>query len=497
MKINSFIIDERSEDRTTNRSRTTIQRIDVDSQCHLTFLEKLNFQDYFWKKQPTFDEAFEYIVKEDPKFYLETFCTNEMKKEIAKNMKEFISSIKSISLDSNVQALLQHSKWASEQIEKMKKGRKINCFLAKQKDYIYTRPEYEKKVKGVVDELFVCMKVYPKERKYFHFTTVNFQKFRKEHENKNFKFERKVGVISFAAVKSAVADELLEAMELYENDQYKFVYTQTQEEAIQKWSQVSTEENWQFLNHLHSEGRYIYSRKASLLKEKPTEKYIKQKLTTSNIKALFEAESDDCVNLIALNKDEADRAETLLEDFICEVEIFYDERILNIIDSEEFETRFGQWKGKYLLDRVEEANVNPEGFIIATDDVIDKIQDQLGVKYCSKRSKIGKERYETVATRPIILPDLFKELEAQAEFQKMNTKYCCEISKKFLEPHLANCWLTGKKDSYTSFRVHLIAEHAEFLNVDALVCPCTTFMFPVNDSFVMQSKFSSKYITGT
>lgn len=468
----------------------------MDSQCHLTFLEKLNFQDYFLKTQPTFDMKFRY-VKEEPKFYLETFCTDEMKKEIAKNVNGFISSIKSISLDSNVQALLQHSKSASELIEKNINEKKINCFLAKQKDYIYTRPECEKIVRGVVDELFVCMKVYTKEQKYFHFTTDDFQKFRKKHENKTFKFERKVGVISFAAVKSDVADELLEAMGLCESDQYKFVFTQTQAEAIQKWSQDSTEEIWQFLNQIHSEGRYIYSRKAMLLKEKPTEKYIKQKLTTSKVRALFEAESDDCINLIALNKDEADRAETLLKDCICEVYICYDERVLNIIESKEFKTRFSPWKGKYLLDGVEEAKVNPEGFIIATDDVIDKIQDHLGVKYCSKMSKIGKERYVTVATRQIILPDLSKELEGQAEFQKMDTKYHCEISKKILEPHLANCWLRGKKDSYTSFRVHLIADHAEFLNVDALVCPCTTFMFPVNESFGMQSKFNSWYITGT
>lgn len=91
------------------------------------------------------------------------------------------------------------------------------------------------------------------------------------------------------------------------------------------------------------------------------------------VRVLFEVELDDCINLIVLNKDEVDRVEIFLEDCICEVNICYNEEVVNIINLEEFKKCFGLWKGKYLFDGIEEVKGNLEGFIIVIDDVIDKI----------------------------------------------------------------------------------------------------------------------------
>lgn len=260
--ISFSFIEEEKKGHSENRKGKTTKRINVETHDHLMFLKKLKFKDFFMQKHPSFDGEFRYD-KDDSVFYLVTSCTEEMKIEIEKTMNEFISSLKHIILDSKVKALLfeKHSKCASDFKQKLK-DRKLNCFLIKPRGCIYTTPEYEEKVKEVVDEHFLCMTVHPEEPRYFHFTTENFQKFRIDHENKDFIFERNVGVISFAAVKSAVADKLTKAMSLYESDECKFVYTPMQAEAIQKWGPQKREEYWLFLNNLHSEGRYIYSRKA-------------------------------------------------------------------------------------------------------------------------------------------------------------------------------------------------------------------------------------------
>lgn len=475
MKINSFIIDQRRQDHTKSRSGKTIQRIDVDSLCHLNFLEKLNFQDYFLQKQPTFDGKFRFL-KEDDKFYLETLCTNEIRDEIANTKHIFISSIKPIRLDPNVQALLfaKDSKCASD-LKKKLKERTVNCLFIEQKKYIFAMSEYVEKVEEVVGELFLCMTVLPKEPRYFHFTTESFQKFRNRYENKDFEFERKFGVISFAAVKSAVSDELLEAMRWYESGECKYVFTPSQAEAIKKWCPEKNEKNWLFLNQLHSEGRYIYSKRALLLKEKPTEEYIKQKLTTKQIHALFETVSVDCVNLMALNKNEADRAEALLKDSICEVSFGYTDEIFKKINSEGFKKHFGMWNGKFVFDGLESEE---EIHLFATDDVVYRLKEFVFGNSCPNKKG-------TVSTKPIIHQDLCEKFETN--LMEIENKYGCKITKKFLGPHLANCWILGNKKDY--FRVHLIAGHAESLNVDAVVCPCTSVMFPVNDCFGMFSKY--------
>lgn len=241
MKIDSFIIDERIQDHTKSRSEKTIRRIDVDSPWHLNFLEKLNFQDYFLQKQPTFDGEIRYL-KEDRQFYLETLCTNEIRDEIEKTKNIFISSIKPVMLDPNVQTLLfaKDSKCALD-LKKKLKERTLNVIFMEQKKYIFAMSEYVEKVEEVVGELFLCMNILPKEPRYFHFTTENFQKFRKRYEHKDFEFERKIGFISFAAVKSAVADELLEAMRWYESGKCEYVYTPSQAEAIKKWGHEKKE----------------------------------------------------------------------------------------------------------------------------------------------------------------------------------------------------------------------------------------------------------------
>lgn len=452
----------------------------MDSQWHLNFLEKLNFQDYFLQKQPTFDGKFRY-VKEDSKFYLETLCTNEIRDEISETKDIFISSIKPIRLDCNVQALLfsKHSKCASDLKQKLKE-RTVNCLFIEQKKYIFAMSEYVKKVEEVINELFLCMTVPYKDPRYFHFTTENFQKFRKRYENKDFEFERKFGAISFAAVKSAVADELLEAMRWYESGKCEYVYTPSQAEAIKKWGTEKKEENWVVLNQLHSEGRYIYSRRALLLKEKPTEEYIKQKLTTKQIHALFETVSDDCVNLMALNKNEADRAEALLKDSICEFFFGFTDKILEKINSEGFKKQFGMWNGKFVFDGLESKE---EIHLFATDDALYRLKEFVFGNSCPNKK-------ETVSTKSIIHQDFCEKFETN--LMEIENKYGCKISKKFLGPHLANCWILGKKKDY--FRVHLIAGHAESLNVDAVVCPCTSVMFPVNDCFGMFSKYLIRQI---
>lgn len=479
MKIKSFIIDEGRQDHTKSRSGKTIQRIDVDSQWHLNFLEKLNFQDYFLQKQPTFDREFRYF-KEDRKFYLETLCTNEIRDEIEKTKDIFISSIKPVMLDPNVQTLLfaKDSKCALD-LKKKLKERTLNVLFIEQKKYIFALSEYVEKVEEVVGELFLCMNILPKEPRYFHFTTENFQKFRKRYEHKDFEFERKIGLISFAAVKSAVADELLEAMRWYESGKCEYVYSPSQAEAIKKWGPEKKEKNWLFLNELHSEGRYIYSRRALLLKEKPTEEYIKQKLTTKQIYALFETVSDDCVNLMAFNKNDADRAEALLKDSICEVFFGYTDEILEKINSEGFKKHCGIWNGKFVFDGLE---LKDEIHIFATDDVVYRLKEFVFGNSCPNKKG-------TVSTKSIIHQDLCEKFESN--LMEIENRFSCKISKKFLGPHLANCWILGNKKDY--FRVHLIAGHAESLNVDAVVCPCTSVMFPVNDCFGMFSKYYANY----
>lgn len=451
------------------------------------FLKKLKFKDSFLQKHPSFDEEFRYD-KDDSKFYLVTSCTDEMKIEIERTMNKFISSIKSIILDSNVKALLvvKDSNCVSDFKQKLK-DRKVNCCMIKPEGCIYTTPEYVEKVEEVVAEFFVWMTVHPNKRSYFHFTTENFQKFRIEHENKNFTFERKVGAISFAAVKSAVADELLKALGLYESDKCKFVHTPMQTEAIQKWGPQKQEEYWHFLNLLHSEGRYISSEKTLLLNQKPTEEYIKQKLAKSKIMALFEVESDYCVNLIALNSIEADKAVKVLEDSIHEIPIHYSDALVKDISSNDFKEHFYKWKGKYLFDGFETALKDPERILLATDDIADEFSDLLEGKFCKQKSRGLEQTYRTDATRAIINPDLFGEVEAQVNPREIEEKYHCKISREFLEPQLANCWLMENDNSHI-LRVHLITGHAESLNVDAVVCPCTSFMFPVNDCFGLYSK---------
>lgn len=450
-------------------------------------LKKLKFKDFFLKKHPSFDGEFRYI-KDDFKFYLETLCTDEMKIEVEKTVHEFISLLKPIGLDSNVKALLvvMDSNCTSDFEQKLK-DRKLDYFLIKPGGCIYTTPEYEEKVREVVVEFFICMTVHPKEPRYFHFTTENFQKFRIEHENKNFTFERKVGAISFAAVKSAVADELTKAMGLYKSDKCKFVFTPMQAEAIQIWGPKEKEKYWLFLNDLHSEGRYFYSRKAFLLNQKPAEEYIKRKLTTSNIKALFEVESDNCVNLMAMNSFETDKAVKVLEDSIQEIPICYTDALMKKISSDDFKQYLDKWEGKYLFDGLKTAIEDPEGILLATDDIVDDFKDLLDGKFCKQKSRGLEQTYRT-DTRAIINPDLFREVEAQVNIREIEEKYHCKISKEFLEPKLVSCWLMRNEDS-SSIRVHLIAGHAESLNVDAVVCPCTSAMFPVNDSFGLYSKY--------
>lgn len=488
--ISFSFIEEGKKDHAENRKEKTTRKINVESHDHLMFLKNLKFKDFFMQKHPSFDGEFRYD-KDDSVFYLATSCTEEMKIEIEKTKNEFISSLKHVILDSKVKALLfeKDSKCASDFKQKLK-DRKLNCFLIKPGGCIYTTPEYEEKVKEVVDELFLCMTVRPEEPSYFHFTTENFQKFRIDHENKDFIFERNVGVISFAAVKSAVADELTEAMHLYESGKCKFAHSPMQTEAIQKWGPQKREEYWLFLNKLHSEGRYFHSKKAYLLHQKPTEVYVKHKLTESNIGALFEVESDYCVNLIALNSVEADKAVKVLEDSIHEIPIYYTDTLVKDISSHDFKEHFDKWKGKYLFDGFETALQDPERILLATDDIADEFRDMPEVEFC-KQKRRGLE--QTDATRAIINQDLFSGVEAQVNLREIEEKYHCKISKEFLEPKLANCWLMRNDNSHI-FRVHLITGHIESLNVDAVVCPCTSVMFPVNDCFGLYSKYSRVFI---
>lgn len=486
--ISFSFIEEGKKDHAENRKEKTTRKIKVESHDHLMFLKNLKFKDFFMQKHPSFDGEFRYD-KDDSVFYLATSCTEEMKIEIEKTKNEFISSLKRIILDSKVKALLfeKDSKCASDFKQKLK-DRKLNCFLIKPGGCIYTTPEYVEKVKEVVDEHFLCMTVHPEEPRYFHFTTENFQKFRIDHENKDFIFERNVGVISFAAVKSAVADELTEAMRLYESDKCKFAHTPMQTEAIQKWGPQKREDYWLFLNKLHSEGRYIHSRKAYLLYQKPTEVYVKQKLTDSKIRALFEVESDYRVNLIALNSIEADKAVKVLEDSIHEIPIYYTDTLVKDISSNDFKEHFDKWEGKYLFDGFETALQDPENYLLATDDIADDLKDLLNDKFCKQKSRGLEQTYKTDTTRAIINPDLFRGVEAEVNVRKIEEKYHCKISKEFLQPQLASCWLMRNEDS-RNIRVHLIAGHAESLNVDAVVCPCTSVMFPVNDSFGLYSMY--------
>lgn len=422
--ISFSFIEEEKKGHSENRKGKTTKRINVETHDHLMFLKKLKFKDFFMQKHPSFDGEFRYD-KDDSVFYLVTSCTEEMKIEIEKTMNEFISSLKHIILDSKVKALLfeKHSKCASDFKQKLK-DRKLNCFLIKPRGCIYTTPEYEEKVKEVVDEHFLCMTVHPEEPRYFHFTTENFQKFRIDHENKDFIFERNVGVISFAAVKSAVADKLTKAMSLYESDECKFVYTPMQAEAIQKWGPQKREEYWLFLNNLHSEGRYIYSRKAFLLNKKPTEEYIMQKLTKSKIKALFEVESDYCVNLIALDSIEADRAVKVLEDSVHEIPILYTDTLMRDISSNVFKHHFDKWKGKYSFEGLKTAMQDPEGIFLATDDIVDDLIDLVNGKFCRQKSRGLEETYRTYPTRAIINPEenFFRAVEAQVHIRKIEEK---------------------------------------------------------------------------
>lgn len=481
----NFCLDDGNQDQGERRDVKTMHRIELESKDHMMFLCKLNFKKYFMQKCAGFNKEFIYL-EEDSKFYLEICCTNEMKNEIWETKTQFQSSIRCIRLDENVQALLSLKKCQCNVslLEKELNDKQLNCLvkMMQKKTFIYATEENEKKVKDVVASLFVWETVPSLDPKYFYFTTPEFQKYRKEHENKDFKFERKVGAISFAVVKS-VSDELMKALKDYDSGHQDFELSPSQEEVIQKWghSKNGKLQNWQCYNQLHSEGRYITKRKVLLLKEKPTEEYIKKKLESLKIMALFELESDDCVNLIGLNANEVDRAERVFEDSICEVPFCYNDKILKDIDSEEFKECFDIWKGKFVFDGLKEAKNDADGSLFATDDVVDRLRKFLFSNLCSNKNG-------TVVTKSIIHPDLCGKFESQDNLLEIEKKYSCQISKKYLEPQLANCWLLGKKN-HDYFRVHLITGHAESLNVDAVVCPCTSVMFPVNDCFGMYSKY--------
>lgn len=470
-------------DQDERRDVKTMHSIELKSKDHMMVLDKLNFKEYFMEKHAGFEEKFRYLEK-GSKFYLEICCTNKMKNEIWETLTQFPSCVKCVRLDQNVHALLSLKNYQYVLLlEKELNDKQLNSLVKMQeKTFIYTKEENEKKVNDVVASLFVWETVPSRDRKYFYFTTPEFQKYRKEHENIDFKFEREAGAISFAVVKS-VSDELMKALKDYDSGQQDFELSPSQKEVIQKWGNSKNGElqNWQCYNQLHSEGRYITTRKALLLKEKPTEEYIKKKLESLKIMALFEVESDDCVNLIGLNAKEAERAEKCFEESICEVPFCYNDKILEDIDSKEFKECFDIWKGKFVFEGLIEAKSEAEGSLFATDDVIDRLQKFLFSNFC--HNKNGR-----VFTKPIIHPDLCAKFESQDNLLEIEKKHNCQISKKYLGSLLANCWLLGRT-SHEYFRVHLVAGHAESLNVDAVVCPCTSVMFPVNDCFGMYSKY--------
>lgn len=446
----------------------------MKSNDYLRILKELNFEDHVKQSHVAFKGKFDYEDK-GMESYLQVQCKSEVRSIIDRMKDTFISSIVQVSFDPNIQALLSEkgSNLASY-LKRELKNRNLNIFLVNgAKIFMYTMPENEERVRNVIASIFGCMTICPIEERYFYFTTPEFQKFREKHENKDFEFERKDGVLSFAALKS-VADELLEEMGIYEKNQAKFSFTPTQKEAIQNWNADEKEKNWLFLNKLYSKGKYIHTRKALLLKKKPTEKYIKQKMKTSCMKALFEAESDVCVNLIAFDESDAKKAEQVLIDSIYEVCFGYTDEILKDIKSTGFRAYFDTWKGKFKFDGLKTAKKNAEGYLFATDDVKHKLDLFLAGKFCTR------------TTREIIPPNLCGKFETQANIKDIERRYHCEISKKLLEPHLTNCWLGNEKSNY--FRVHIIAQHAESLNVDALVCPCSSSMFPLNECFRVCSK---------
>lgn len=449
----------------------------MKSNDHLLLLKELNFEDHVKQSHVRFEGKFDYEDK-GMKSYLQVQCSSEVRSIIDGMKDTFLSSIVSISLDPNIKDML--SEKGSNQVSYLKrelKKRNVNIFLLNRTEtFMYTLQNNEEEVKDTISSIFGCMTICPEEARYFYFTTPEFQTFREKHENKDFRFRRKDGVLSFAALKS-VAEELLEEMALYEKNQDNFLFTPTQKEAIQNWNADGKEKNWLFLNKLYSKGKYIYTRRALLLKKKPTEKYIKQKIKTSSIKALIEAESDVCVNLIAFNESAAKRAEEALEKNIGKFGICFPDEIQKMIESTEFRAYFATWEGKFIFDGLDTDQKDPEGTVFATDDVIHKLKDFLESNFC-------------IQTRSIIPPNLCRKFETQANLGEIERKYHCEISKKLLEPHLTKCWVGNKNSNFC--RVHIIAEHAESLNVDALLCPCSTSMFPLNECFRACSKYYTK-----
>lgn len=467
------------------------QKIKVETQDHQFFLKELGFQEHFVSKFKAFDGKFEY-VHNDSQFYLHCRCTAEMKNKIEKTMDEFFSSLVNVALDQNVHDLLSTDDSTSLSFLKKELKEMQICFLKSGKLRIYTVPENREKVDNVVKSSFIQKMVSSEQLEYFYFTTSAFQDFKREHEDKTLKIERKDHRISFTAIKP-IGQKLLQALAKYENGSQPSLFTPTplQQSAIKRWKSELREdvqnqnraEVMKFLNSLHSEGKYIYTRKALLLKEKQAMEYVCKKFAESKISVLFEVESAKCLNLIALNQQETARAEAVLKDVICVCSICYTDEFKERKSSNDFHNLSKQWDGKFLFDGEEEE----EGSLLATNDVIESIQDFFKVTKISEGNRSsGREPEENFsAETKLVITSVHDEDELQLQVQKLEKKYHCRISKEFVEPQLGNCWLLGTDKEMCKvpkfFRVHRISGHAEFLNVDALVWPCTTYMFPLND----------------
>lgn len=93
---------------------------------------------------------------------------------------------------------------------------------------------------------------------------------------------------------------------------------------------------------------------------------------------------DDCVNLMVFNKNDVDRVEVFLEDFICEVLFCYIDKILEKINFEGFKKYFGIWNGKFVFDGLELKN---EIYFFVIDDVVYRLKEFVFGNLCF--NKIG------------------------------------------------------------------------------------------------------------
>ncbi|XP_062600870.1 uncharacterized protein LOC134262489 [Saccostrea cucullata] len=472
-----------------NQSGTAVKqwRIKIDSKDHKIFLEELNFKDYFMEKNKSRTVDFKY-TDTGSEFYLESCCSSEDKNKIEEEMNLFLSSIKSqtLPLDSKVLELLFTEEGSSFLKDELKKResfghwRRANSGTVR----IFAHPSSMEKVSRAIEECFIQGEVSVHELGYFYFTTPTFQKLKERIGDKTLKVERKLGLISFAAIKP-IADEIFSEVKKYRNPQClnDSIFTPTQLKAIKLWGkklESLQEKKMAFLNELHSEGKYL-DIDTKLLDMPKVKKYVDAMLKESKVNALYEAESRSCLNIIACNQNEAKRAETILRDALKTMEFGYTDELKERLQSEIFKKMEKKyWEGKYLYEGL---NTEDVVVLLATNDIIEALSDFLN----DKNPTEWEEKYKRSLKKAVETELVMNHEQTDFNEKQLERKFHCTVLRKTLEPQLANCWiLKNEKDPQNSpyFRVHHIAGHAESLIVDVVMCPCSSFLWPLNECFL-------------